>query len=433
MDYQASLSFAKIHDREDILGGYQSKFFLPTGLARDGKTITYLAGASLGLQPKSASDFVEDELDRWARFATKANTLGDENWNNLPKRLSQSVSKIIGAETDETVVAGSSSTNLLHLLACFYKPSDDRKIILIDHLTHPTIERSIRTIVCANGLDPKDVIVKLTPDTGEYTLSTEQITETIGSYGQEIAIVLLEGVNWLTGQYFDLETIGKAIEQVNAVFGVQLDHAIGNVPLLLNEWNVDFATWTSSKFLNAGPNAPGGFFVHKKNHNSSYKPQISSFSDWELDQVSLNSEGAEAWLMQNENILGLAPLLASLELFDDTGIMPLRKRSRNLTGYLEFMIQRADPDYEIFEIITPDNQKWRGSQLTIAVHGGYGKPIFESLKAASVICNFRPETEDGFPAVIQMTPVAFYNTYIDILRAGETLRIMLETLKKKMG
>lgn len=439
MDFQPTLTFAKTRDQADELGGYQAKFFLPVGLAHDGKTVTYLAGNSLGLQPRAATDFIEDEMDRWSRFAVEGHFIGDNKWVDYHKLLTSSLAKLVGANESEVVGMGELSANLHLMLASFYRPEGERKLILMEAGAFPSDRFILASHVRWHGFDPEEVIVEISPENGGYTLTTEQITETIGDLGDELALVMMSGVQYFTGQYFDLETITKAAHAVGALAGFDLAHAIGNVPVLLHDWEVDFAVWCSYKYLNGGPGAPAGIFVHDKHGLDPETPRLAGWwghdrkTRFNMDGPFKPMPGAEGWQLSNAPVLGMSAMRASLDLFDDVGIMRLRERSRLLTGYLEFMIHRADPGYEVLEIITPADPKQRGCQLSVAVHGQFGKAIHDALKSASVICDWRDPVEEGGPGVIRMAPTPLYNTFLDILRAGETLRVVLENVRKKMA
>ena len=383
MNYQPTLTFAKARDQEDALGGYQSKFFLPTGLARDGKTVTYLVGNSLGLQVRAATDFIEDEMDRWSRFGVEGYFLGGgENWLGYAEKLSKPLAKLVGANESEVITMGSLSANLHLLLASFYKPEGNRKLILMEGGAFPSDRYIVDSHVRWHGLDPAEVIVEIHPEDGRYLLETEDITQRIGDLGDELALVMFSGVQYFTGQYFDLETIAKAAKTVGARVGYDLAHAVGNVPMQLHDWGVDFAAWCGYKYLNGGPGATSGIFVHDDHGQDVTTPRLAGWwgndiaTRFGMDKPFQPTPGARGWQLSNAPILSTAPLRASLELFEDAGLMRLRERSRNLTGYLEFMIQRADPSAEVFEIITPSDPKWRGCQLSVAIHGGLGKPIY---------------------------------------------------------
>ena len=439
MDYQPTLTFAKARDQEDPLGGYQAKFFLPTGLARDGKTVTYFVGNSLGLQPRAASDYIEDELDRWSRFGIEGYFLGEDTWMRYAEQLSPTLAKLVGARESEVIAMGSLSANLHHLLASFYRPDGERKLILMEGGAFPSDRYIVESHVRWHGLDPAEVIVECHPEDGRYLLETADVTAQIGDLGSELALVMFSGVQYFTGQYFDLETIARAARNVGARVGYDLAHAAGNVPLQLHDWDVDFAVWCGYKYLNGGPGAVSGIFVHDRHGLDPATPRLAGWwgheqeTRFDMDKPFRPTPGARGWQLSNAPILTTAPLRASLELFSDVGLMPLRERSRRLTGYLEFMIARADPSAEVFEVITPSDPKWRGCQLSIAVHGGLGKPIYEALKTASVICDWRDAPTGTGPSVIRMAPVPLYNTFIDVLRAGETLRVVLEALRKRQG
>ncbi len=439
MDYAPTLSFAKTQDQRDELGGYQAKFFLPTGLARDGKTVTYLAGNSLGLQPRATTDFVEDELDRWSRFAVEQWFKGETQWLNYHRHFTATLAKVVGAEKSEVVVMGELTANLHLLLASFYRPEGNRCKILMEAGAFPSDRFMVESQVRWHGLDPVECIVEVQPEDGRYLLTTEQITEAIGEHGEELALVLFSGVNYYTGQYFDLKTITTAAHAVGAKAGYDLAHAVGNVQMLLHDWGVDFAAWCSYKYLNGGPGAPAGIFVHER-----YGQDATTFrlAGWwgQKEERRFTMEGgfepmagAEGWQLSTPPVLAMAAMRASFELFDDVGMPRLRERSRALTGYLEFLVLRADPDYEVLEIISPTDPQWRGAQLSVALHGDYGKPVYEALKTAAVICDWREPVTEGGPGIIRLAPSPFYNTYIDMLRAGETLRVVLESVRKRLA
>ena len=437
MDYAPTLTFARARDQEDQLGGYQSKFFLPTGLARDGKTVTYLVGNSLGLQPRSATDFVEDELDRWARFGKEGYFLGEDKWVDAPQRMAPSYAKLLGCAREEVIPMGTLSADLHLLLGSFYRPEGRRNVILMEAGAFPSDRFVVESHVRLHGLDPADCIAYVQPEDGRYLLTTDQLTETIGDLGEELALVMLPGVQYFTGQYFDLETITRAAHAVNALVGVDLAHAIGNVTMQLHDWGVDFGAWCGYKYLCGGPGAPGGVYVHERHGGD--RPRLAGWwgqdpeARFEMDQAFRPAAGAAGYQVSCAEILAMAPLRASLELFDDAGILNLRKRSRQLTGYLEFMIRRADPDAELLEVITPEDPKWRGAQLSVAIHGALGQAVYEALKTASVICDWRGGPREGDPGVIRMAPHPLYNTFIDVLRAGETLRVVLAAARKRAG
>ena len=437
MDYAPTLTFARAQDQKDPLGGYQAKFFLPTGLARDGKTVTYLVGNSLGLQPRAATDYVEDEMDRWSRFGKEGYFLGDDRWVDAPQRMSGSYAKLLGAQKEECIPMGTLSANLHLLLGAFYRPEGRRNVILMEGGAFPSDRFVVESQIRLHGLDPEECLVYVEPEDGRYLLSTEQLTETIGGLGEELALVMLPGVQYFTGQLIDMEAVTRAGHAVGATVGFDLAHAIGNVPMLLHDWGVDFAAWCGYKYLCGGPGAPGGVYVHERHGNKPDHPRLAGWwgqdieRRFEMDKGFQPAPGAAGFQVSCAEIIAMAPLRASLELFDDAGILNLRKRSRGLTGYLAFMIERADPDLELLEILTPSDPKWRGAQLSVAIHGELGKGVYEALKTASVICDWRDGPKEGDPGVIRMAPHPLFNTYIDILRAGETLRVVLAAAKRR--
>ena len=439
MDYQPTLTYARARDAEDPLGGYQDKFFLPTGLARDGKTVTYLAGNSLGLQPRAAVDHLEDEMERWSRFAVEGWFLKGTGWLDVHRRLTPTLAKLLGAEEAEVVAMGGLSGNLHLLLAGFYRPDGERTVVLMEGGAFPSDRYVVESHLRWHGLDPAEHLVTVEPEDGRYTLSPEQLTEAIGGLGGELALVLVGGVHYYTGQVHDLAAITRAAHAVGARAGFDLAHAVGNVAVLLHEWEVDFAVWCGYKYLCGGPGAPAGLFVHERHHGADGLPRLvgwwghESATRFAMDRPFAPAPGADGWQLSTPPVLAMAAARAGLELFEDAGIHRLRERSRKLTGYLESLVLRADPDYEVLEVITPADPKWRGAQLSVAVHGAYGRPIHEALKAASVVCDWRGPVAEGGPGVIRMAPHPLYNTYLDLLRAGETLRVVLASVRKRMG
>jgi kynureninase len=419
--YHCSEAFANEMDRSDPLHHFKDLFFYPK---IDGKAAIYLCGNSLGLQPKSVRDEVHQELQNWSELGVEGHFSGTNPWVTARLRSKPMLAEIVGAKPEEVVAMGSLTANLHFLLVSFYQPTKVRFKILMESDAFPSDRYMLESQVRFHGLNPKDAIIEVSPRAGEKTLRTEDILQTIKDYGNELALIMMSGIQYYTGQLFDLPKITRAGKSVGAVVGFDLAHAAGNVPLRLHEWEVDFAAWCSYKYLNSGPGNVAGIFVHKKHGD---QPELKRLAGWwghdehtrfAMDGPFKAMPGADGWLLSNDNVLGLAAHQASLEIFSRAGMANLRRKSELLTGYLEFLIRQIIHDYPI-EIITPQNPEERGCQLSILFQKG-GKEIFDGLYDHGVIGDWRN------PNVIRLAPTPLYNGFVEVYTVAKLLERLLE-------
>ena len=396
-------------DQKDPLRHFKKLFLCPK---INGKEAIYFCGNSLGLQPKSVQDEIQAELASWAERGVEGHFSGNHPWVHARRRSKPMLGALVGAQSEEVVAMGSLTANLHFLLVSFYQPTKDRFKIITESDAFPSDRYMLESQVRFHGHDPKEAIIELQPRPGEQVLRTEDILKTIGEHQGELALIMMSGVQYYTGQYFDLQSITQAGTKAGAKVGFDLAHAAGNVPLHLHDWGVDFAAWCSYKYLNSGPGNVGGIFVHERHGNRPDLPRLSGW--WGHDEKTRFSmqgafkamPGADGWLVSNDNVLGLAAHQASLDIFVEAGMSNLRRKSELLTGYLEFLIHQITKNHSI-EIITPKNQEERGCQLSILFQEG-GKEIFETLHLNGVIGDWRN------PNVIRLAPTPLYNSFGEV-------------------
>lgn len=414
-----SQEWAKANDASDSLQSFKEEFYFPQ---HHGKPVIYLTGNSLGLQAKQTKAYIEEELDAWKNLGVDGHFEGKRPWMHYHKFFSEKIAKIVGAKPQEVVVMNNLTVNLHLLFASFYRPTKERFKIIMEGGAFPSDMYAVESQVKHHGFDPKTAIIEVTPRAGENHLRDEDIIATIKEHGSETALVFFSGVQYFTGQVFDMENIAKAAHEVGAFAGFDLAHAAGNIKLNLHDWNADFAAWCSYKYLNSGPGGVSGIFVHEKHGNN---PETPRFSGWwgykEEDRFQMKKgfvpePGAAGWQLSNAPVFSMIPHLASLDLFEKAGMDNLIAKQKEITAYLEFIIQETAPQ---LSIITP---KSRGSQLSILTNKD-GKKLFDYLTENGVITDWREphlsETEFG---VIRMAPVPIYTSFEDIWRLGETLR-----------
>jgi kynureninase len=417
MQFSADESFAKQLDAEDPLRGFREKFHLPLG--KDGKPFIYFAGNSLGLMPKSARQVVDQELDDWARLGVDAHLEAKTPWYTYHEPLREPTARMVGAKPVEVICMNSLTVNLHLMVATFYRPTKSRFKILMEDPAFPSDTYAIKTQIAHHGLDPKDALVLASPRKGEFAVRTDDIIDLIEKNRDTLAIVWIAGVNFFTGQLFDMPAITKAAQKHGIIAGFDLAHAAGNVPLAMHDWNVDFAVWCSYKYLNAGPGAIAGAYVHERHATNTKLPRLAGWfgndpnTRFQMEKEFVPVPSAESWQISNPPIFSMAPLRASLSIFDEAGGMePLRAKSINLTGYLEFLLDNAGA--KKFAVITPRDTNARGCQLSILAHE-HPKELFKKLQAAGVKCDFRE------PNVIRVAPTPLYNTFHEAWRFAKTL------------
>lgn len=417
--FSADEQFANKLDAEDSLRGFREKFHLPLG--KDGRPLIYFAGNSLGLMPKSTRKIVEQELDDWAQRGVDAHLAAKTPWYTYHENLREPMGRIIGAKPVEVICMNSLTVNIHLMMATFYRPTKSRFKILMEDPAFPSDTYAIKTQIHHHGLDPKEALVLARPRGGEATVCTEEIVGLIEKNADSLAVVLLAGVNFFTGQFFDIAAITAAAQHRGIAVGIDLAHAVGNVPLSMHDWNVDFAVWCSYKYLNSGPGAVGGAFVHERHATKTDLPRLAGWFGndpktrfrMQLEPEFVPVASADGWQISNPPIFSMAPLLTSLAIFDEAGGMQaLRQKSKQLTGYLEFLLERAGTDR--FTVITPRDPEARGCQLSILAHEN-PKELHEKLEAAGVKADFRE------PNVIRAAPAPLYNSFHDVWRFAQIL------------
>ena len=406
-------------DREDVFGRFRERFHIPPHT--DGRPLIYFVGNSLGLMPKATRGLIAQELDDWAGLGVDAHLNGATPWYSYHETVRESAARLVGAQPNEVVCMNSLTVNLHLMMATFYRPTKARAKILMEEPAFPSDTYAVKSQIAHHGFAPNESLVLARPRQGEFTVRPEDIEALLEKQGDEIALVLFAGVNFFTGQLFDIEKITATAQKRGCVVGIDLAHAAGNVPLALHDWKVDFAVWCSYKYLNAGPGAVAGAFVHERHATNRDLPRFAGW--WGNDpatrfRMQLEPEfvpvpSADSWAVSNPPIFSMAPLRASLAIFDEAGGMEaVRAKSLKLTGYLEFLLKQAPS--ESFTVITPPRPNERGSQLSILVHE-QPKELFAKLEAAGVKCDFRE------PNVIRAAPTALYNTFHEVWRFAELL------------
>lgn len=419
MQFENSKEFAQKLDKIDPLRSYRDQFLFPK---INDKEVIYFTGNSLGLQPKITKQYVDEVMRDWANLAVEGHFYAEKPWWDYHERLANPLSKIVGAKPTEITVMNSLTVNLHLLMVSFYRPQGKRYKIICEEKAFPSDQYMIQSQVRFHGYKEEDAIVEIKKREGEHNFRTEDILAVIEEVGEECALILIGGVNYYTGQVFDMKTITKAGHDIGALVGWDLAHAAGNIMLELHDWNVDFAVWCSYKYMNSGPGNASGCFIHERFHNIK---EISRFEGWwgtEKESRFLMKPdfipmpNADAWQLSNASVLSLAPYLASLTLFEEVGMEHLEEKRKTIVSYLEFiLLEIAREVAGDFEIITPSNPEERGTQLSVFLHGE-GRKLFEFLMKNGVIIDWRE------PNVIRLAPAPFYCSYEDMYNFGQLLK-----------
>jgi kynureninase len=417
--FDASAEFAAKLDARDPLRSYRDRFHIPK--APDGTDCIYFVGHSLGLQPKTARAYIEQELDDWEKLGVEGHFQAKHPWLPYHRFLTDQSARIVGAKPVEVVVMNSLTVNLHLMMVSFYRPTKQRHKIVIEGGAFPSDQYAVNSQIRFHGFDPAHSLIELRPRQGEATLRTDDILSLIDREGDSIALIMLGAVNYSTGQFFDLEAITSAGHTKGCVVGFDLAHAAGNLPMQLHDWNVDFAVWCSYKYLNGGPGCVAGCYVHER-HAAEDLPRFAGW--WGHDEQTRfrmgpnfqPTRGAEGWQLSNPPIMAMAPLRASLEIFDEVGMPALREKSISLTGYLESLLD--DRHSQQFSIITPRDPAQRGAQLSLRVPHR-GRAVLERLAEEGVLCDFRE------PDILRVAPMPLYNTYLDVHKFVERLSVAL--------
>lgn len=401
-------------DGQDPLRDFRARFHIPQSPA--GGDCVYLCGNSLGLQPKDTRDALLQELEDWKNLGVEGHFQARNPWLPYHEFLTESYARLVGAKPVEVVAMNTLTVNVHLMMVSFYRPTAQRYKIMIEDHAFPSDRYAVQSQLDYHGFGQEDGLVALKPRAGEVLLRTEDIEAAIAEHGDSLALVMLGGVNYYTGQLFDMARITRAGHAAGALVGFDLAHAVGNVPLRLHEWGVDFACWCSYKYLNSGPGSVAGCFVHERHAQDFDRPRFAGW--WGHDKATRFRmgpdfqpiAGAEGWQLSNPPILSLAAVKASLALFDEAGMERLRAKSESLTGYMAYLLRALHTD--AFSIMTPDDPAARGCQLSIVVREN-GRDVFKALEAAGVICDWRE------PDCIRVAPVPLYNTYHDVFRFVE--------------
>jgi len=418
MKFQSSLSFAKKLDKQDALRSYRSKFHLPK---MNGKTAIYFAGNSLGLQPKSVKNFIDEELNDWAEFGVEGHTQSKRPWLYYHKFSKKALAQLVGAKPIEVVAMNQLTVNLHLMLTSFYQPTKTQYKILTEASAFPSDQYALESQVKFHNHSPNEAIIELHPRKGEFTLRTEDILKAIEENKDELALVILGAVQYYTGQFFDIKKITDAAHNVGAYIGFDLAHAIGNVPLQLHKHEVDFAVWCGYKYLNSSPGGMAGIFVHEKHAQNFNLPRFAGWwghnerERFQMEKGFKPMPGADGWQLSNFPVLSGAAQLASLEIFDEVGMNALHKKSLLLTGYLEYLLKSISQHENYFSIITPSNSNERGCQLSLLMTKN-GKKVFDKITKAGVIVDWRE------PNVIRTAPVPLYNSFEEVFLFSEIFK-----------
>jgi kynureninase len=418
MSAEVSLEAARARDAADPGSARRAEFHFPC--RPDGSEVIYLCGNSLGLQPRGAAAGVAAFMDEWRRLGVLGYHDPRADWLNLHERLLPTAAALAGARPAEAVVMHSLTINLHLLMASFYRPTRERHVILIEQGAFPSDRYAVASQVAWHGFDPATSLVQVAPRAGEHLLRHEDLVAGIARQGERLALVLLPGVQYLTGQRLDIAALAAAAHGVGALAGFDLAHAIGNLPLALHDWNADFAAWCSYKYLNGGPGATAGAFVHER-HFGSGRPRLAGWWGNDLDTRFEMADpfrpyrGAAGWQVSNHPLLGMVPLQASFAQFAAVGIAALRARSVALTGWLERLLDARLTGR--IEILSPRGPEARGAQLSVRLRGrpGGGRALFDRLLAGGLTCDWRE------PDVIRLAPAPMYNSYEDCWRAVELI------------
>ena len=450
MQFENTLAFAQDLDKQDELKKYREQFFFPK---HEGKDAIYFTGNSLGLQPKTVQQYIQQELNDWAMFGVEGHFHAKNPWYSYHEQLAEPLAKLVGAKQTEVVAMNQLTSNIHFLFVSFYKPTAKRYKIICEAKAFPSDQYLLESQVKHYNLNLDDAIIEVAAREGEHLIRHEDILSAIEKHKNELALVFIGGVNYLTGQVFDMQSITKAGHDAGAIVGFDLAHAVGNIQLKLNEWNVDFAAWCSYKYLNSGPGSVGGAFVHEKHH----KENLPRFAGWwghdkatrfKMEKGFNPIQSAEGWQLSNAPVFSMAAHKASLDIFNEVGMEKLVAKSKTLTDYLEFIIeevggkgQETGGKGKKLEIITPkvlnENDEIlneaankhlslaprpsslaRGCQLSIIAHGK-NKDFFNSLVKNGIIADWRE------PNVIRVAPVPLYNSFEDCWRFGEVLKKLL--------
>ncbi len=420
MQFNTTEEFARSKDDQDELKSYKERFFNPQG--KNGEPAIYFCGNSLGLQPKEVPKLIQRELDSWRKNGVEGH-FHDTIWTTLHEEIAEITAPIVGAKPEEVTIMNTLTINLHLMLVSFYRPTSTRYKILIEENAFPSDVYAIKSQIKFHGLDPKETLVVVQSEDDEGEIKHEKIIEKIEEIGNSLALIMFGGINYYSGQIFDVKEITRKGHEVGAIVGFDLAHAFANIPLQLHDWNVDFAVWCNYKYGNGGPGAIAGAFIHEKH----FSENLPRFEGWwgnkketrflMKDEIE-RAYGADAWQVSNAPIFSLVPLKSSLGMIREIGMDKLRQKSIELTGYLAFLLEKIE-DNRVF--ITPRNPENRGCQVSIHVRE-QGKELFNAISKEGIICDWRE------PDVIRVAPVPLYNSFEEVFKFYQIFKKELENL-----
>lgn len=428
--YEPSLIFAEEMDRKDPLREFREAFLFPRHEDRD---CLYFCGNSLGLQPRRVGSYLQEELARWAMLGVEGHFKGELPWTRFHRALAPASAHVVGALESEVIVMNTLTVNLHLMMVSFYRPRGGRFKIMMEAGAFPSDQYAVESQLRWHGLDPEEALVELAPRPGEECLRDEDILSAIEEHGDSLALVLFGGLNYYTGQLYDMAAITQAAHRAGAIAGFDLAHAAGNVPLHLHDWGVDFAVWCTYKYMNSGPGALSGAFIHERYAFNTEIPRLAGWWGYDekrrfkMEKGFVPNPGAEGWQLSNAPILAFAPMRASHELFLQAGMEAIRQKSVLLTGYLEFLIDDQNETGAQLQLITPRNPAQRGAQLSLLT-GPEGKQLFEHLARQGVICDWREHnlpTQDATGSkagVIRLAPAPLYNSFSDVFKLSRIIK-----------
>jgi kynureninase len=416
--------FAVHLDETDPLQHFKEKFFIPE---HNGKPVIYFTGNSLGLQPKTVKAHIEQELNDWATLGVEGHFQAKHPWFSYHELFPRYVSKLVGSLPEEVVVMNQLTVNLHILLTSFYRPEGKRNKIICEAKAFPSDQYAIESQVRLHGLDPAEVIIEVSPRVAEYIIRTEDIEAAINENKDAVALVLFGGVNYYSGQVFDMQRITTAAHAAGAIAGFDLAHAAGNIELHLHDWDVDFACWCSYKYLNSGPGGVAGAFIHEKHIKDPQIPRLAGWWGYEKESRFQMKPGfkpiptAEGWQVSNAPVLSMAAHKASLEIFDEAGMEALASKSRKMSEYLFFILDdiNRSEEHKVIEVITPSASGEHGCQVSLLMQEK-GKEIFKALTENGVVADWRE------PNVIRIAPVPLYNRFEEIWQFGHIIKAILK-------
>ena len=422
MNFENTIEYAKKLDNNDSLKEFRNKFYIPI---INGNESIYFTGNSLGLHPKTTQDYVLNELEDWASFGVEGHFNARQPWFSYHEMFPQLLTNIVGALPEEIVVMNQLTVNLHLLMASFYQPTKERFKIICEAKAFPSDQYAFETQARFHGLNPDDAIIEVEPRAGEYVIQTEDILSTIKQHADQTALVIFSGVNYYNGQVFDMKTITKAAHEAGAYCGFDLAHAAGNVELHMHEWDVDFACWCSYKYLNSGPGGVAGAFINKKHTGNKELKRLAGWWGQEKETRFKMEKGfnpiptAEGWQLSNAPVLSMAAHKASLDIFEEASMDNLLAKGKKLSDYLFFIIEElnAGSTEKKIEIITPKENK--GCQVSMLMLER-GKEVFDALKQNGVLADWRE------PNVIRIAPVPLYNSFVDVWKFGEIVKLIME-------